>query len=307
MTRLYKALLAEFVDPGGAPFSLVAPLCNPNFDSTQLAMAATVAGDDSILLQFDPLNSPPTSPTSPTSSSSNPRSPGRRRDRDPQSPVAAFFTTVDRSKTLLATVKKKKEQDLIDLGQRQTPFHPTSGRVDLRFGDATFATPLPLSKQIQAENAPGSTPGPVFDPFSPPAAAPTYRSFVTAPQLVIQEEGKAEPSKLIPVETPRAAKPELLVSTAFTPVPANLPNLLNASLSSLYALSTSTASSTKRRRSSIDLDREVHHPDSSFDILRGELEIGTSAEVSFVSSTSAMSVNATNTTVEESPWTMRNT
>jgi hypothetical protein len=257
-------------------------------------MAATADGDNSILLQFDPLNSPSHSPTAH-------KTPGRRRDRDPQSPVAAFFSSVDKSKTLLATVKKRKDQqDLIDLSQ--TPLPP---RVDLRFGDPSSATPLPFGKLNHAENASHSSSGPVFDPFSPPAVAPTYHSF-PVPQLVLQDDNHA--SKLIPTETPaKTPRAELLVSTIFTPVPSNLPYLPNASLSSLYASSTASTSTTKRRRSSIDLDKEfeqVKSPDSSFDILRGELEIGTSAEVSFVSSTSDKGAEAA---VEESPWIMRNT
>lgn len=255
-------------------------------------MAATADGDNSILLQFDPLTVHKT--------------PGRRRDRDrdrdPQSPVAAFFSTVDKSKTLLATVKKRKEQqDLIDLGQTPVP-----ARVDLRFGDPSSVTPLPLGKLSHAHNASHLEPGPIFDPFSPPAAAPTYHSFPPVPQLVLQDDNDA--SKLILTETPaKTSRAELLVSTIFTPVPSNLPYLPNASLSSLYASSTASTSTTKRRRSSIDLDKEFGHaksPDSSFDILRGELDIGTSADVSFVSSTSERSVKGA---VEESPWTMRNT
>jgi hypothetical protein len=246
-------------------------------------MAATADSDNSILLQFDPLTVHKT--------------PARRRDRDPQSPVAAFFSTVDKSKTLLATVKKKKEkekdhQDLIDLGQ--TPVPP---RVDLHFTDPSSVTPLPFGKLNHAHNVSRLTSGPVFDPFSPPAAAPTYQSFQPL-----------DTSKLIPTETPaKTTRADLLVSTIFTPVPSNLPYLPNASLSSLYASSTASTSTTKRRRSSIDLDKEfeqVKSPDSSFDILRGELEIGTSAEVSFVSSTSDKGAEAA---VEESPWIMRNT
>ena len=46
----------------------------------------------------------------------------------------------------------------------------------------------------------------------------------------------------------------------------------------------SSSEGMRPRRSSIDLgELEGRMPDASFDILRGELELGTSADVSFVS------------------------
>ncbi|KAG8810187.1 hypothetical protein FRC17_003059 [Serendipita sp. 399] len=112
------------------------------------------------------------------------------------------------------------------------------------------------------------------------------------------------------MDTPGRA--DLLVSTNFTPVPKHLPYLPGMSLRSLAASSTSSTA-TKRRRSSIDLGKELQQvpatADSSFDILRGEMSISASAEMSFASINSEevarLGGAATPIGVEESPWTMR--
>ncbi|KAG8867936.1 hypothetical protein FRC20_004518, partial [Serendipita sp. 405] len=119
----------------------------------------------------------------------------------------------------------------------------------------------------------------------------------------------AEKERLIPMETP--GRSDLLMSTNFTPIPGNLPYLPGVSLRSLSA-SSASSTATKRRRSSIDLGKElqqVHSSDSSFDILRGDMSIGASAEMSFVSINSEelarLGGAATPIGVEESPWTIR--
>lgn len=220
--------------------------------------------DDSVLHLFDPLASSGTSPV---------LTRARERFADPHSPVAAFFNTLDRSNQLLATAKKRKEHDLIDLAK------------------------TPVQSQARNRDHERNNMAPVFDPFSPPAPAPAFR---TVPHLILDDQFHATPAK---------PNPDLLVSTNVTPVPINLPYLPNASLSSLYTSSTSSSSTSRRRRSSIDLDKQLGQaksPSSSFDILRGELEIGTSAEASFVSTVASESSRTVDSAIEESPWTIRN-
>jgi hypothetical protein len=264
--------------------------------------------DQSVLLMFDPLTSPPKSDISR-------ETPRRRKELDPTSPVAAFFSSVDKSKNLLATVRKQKQADLIDLGQVHSPLGAIHEHVEQATGEATasvMATPLPTFKVTTVDAK-----VPPMDPFSPATYATTSSiQFLPPVHHLNLRRDPTERNNLIFLETP--AKTDLLVSTNFTPVPANLPSLLNASLSSLRHSGTDSVTSTaRRRRSSIDLDQELQakSPDSSFDILRGELEIGNSADVSFISalSTSAAgdSSRATGTVVDddvgESPWTIRTT
>lgn len=220
-------------------------------------------GDQSVLLMFDPLTSPRQRKT-----------PQTRRDLDPTSPVAAFLNSVDKSKNLLETVRKHNHGDLINLDQPQSSLDVIQEHVE----QATLmATPLPTFKlTLDNPNRP------TMDPFSPATyATPT--------------------NTLLVFDTP--AKADLSMSTNFTPVPASLPSLLNASFSSLRTSGTSSVtSSARRRRSSIDLDKEldIKSPDSSFDILRGELEIGNSADASFITADDSL-----RTMDAESPWTIR--
>ena len=237
-------------------------------------------GDQSVLLMFDPLNSPKSGTIRDT--------PRRRREQDPTSPVAAFFSTVDRSKNLLQTVRKHKQGDLINLDQ---------GHEHVAQATGVMATPLPTFRvTMDNENKHN------IDPFSPATyATPSTTQFFPIPQLNLRRESAGHNS-LLQLETP--AKADLSMSTAFTPIPSNLPNLLNASLSSLRNSGTSSVtSSARRRRSSIDLDKELgaKSPDSSFDILRGDLEIGTSADASFITADDSLRV----VDAEESPWTIR--
>jgi hypothetical protein len=257
--------------------------------------------DHSVLLMFDPL-------TSPLKSAITRETPRRRRELDPTSPVAAFLSSVDRSKNLLATVRKQKQADLIDLGQVQSPLRAIHEHVEQQATGETIAsvsaTPLPTFRVTMEEAK-----GPPIDPFSPATYA-TTSSNQFFPPLNLRRD-PAERNTLVFLETP--AKIDLLVSTNFIPVPANLPSLLNASLSSLRQSGTESVTSTgRRRRSSIDLDQELQakSPDSSFDILRGELEIGNSADVSFVSNADdplKLIGNAGGDSVGESPWTIRTT
>ncbi|CCA70950.1 hypothetical protein PIIN_04886 [Serendipita indica DSM 11827] len=244
-------------------------------------MATTTESEDKSVLQlFDPLTSPVKSPV-------RTKTP-RARERDPQSPVAAFFSTVDKSKHFLATREKPKEPNLIDLGVLQSP-PPQREHVEdtssAPISQRTFATPAPLSDLlVDVVNTPrGHGPAALpIDPFSPPtnAGVTHFQSIIQVPQLMLPKEDDKR-NRLIPVDTPM--RPDLYMSTNFTPVPANLPYLPASSLRSL-AVSSASSTGTYRRRSSIDLDKELHEskPDSSFDILRGEMELG-SAEVSFAS------------------------
>jgi hypothetical protein len=267
-------------------------------------MESAETNNHSVLLMFDPL-------TSPLKSAIIRETPRRRRELDPASPVAAFLSSVDKSKNLLATVRKQKQADLIDLGQVQSPLRAIHEHVEQQAtGEATanlLATPLPTFR-VTMEDAKG----PPIDPFSPATYATTssIQFFPPVHQLNLRRD-PAERNTLVFLETP--AKTDLLISTNFTPVPANLPSLLNASLSSLRQSGTESVTSTgRRRRSSIDLDQELQakSPDSSFDILRGELEIGNSADVSFVSAAEdplKIIGNAGGDNVGESPWTIRTT
>jgi hypothetical protein len=282
-----------------------------NSDQTTLGMANTES-DQSLLLLFDPLNAPLQSPRS------RPNNLGRKQ-RDPQSPVSAFFDSIDKSRNLLATVRKRKNSDLIDLGQLNSPLCSVSEIVEAPHGQQqsdSLATPLPLSKANQ-EGLLAPNESSNVDPFSPQtyvAPTSTFQSFAAVPQLRLDKDPSSEPATgnlLLSPERSRVPKSELLVSTLFTPVPADLPYLPDASLSSLRTSGNSTA--TRRRRSSIDLEKElapVKIQDASFDLLRGELEIGTSAELSFVSMNTDDGIKSLGSlTVDpaESPWTIRTT
>jgi len=272
-------------------------------------MANGETGDQSILSMFDPL-------TSPLKSGINPETPRQRRAPDPTSPVAAFFSSVDKSKSLLATVRKQRQADLIDL---RSPLHAIHEHVEQGTNRSTLvnglATPLPMFTVTMGDQHKPTRP--LMDPFSPATFATTPNRFhPPAHQLNLRRDptkgNSAEVNNLVCLETP--AKTDLLISTNFTPVPANLPYLPNASLSSLRHSGTDSVTSTgRRRRSSIDLERELlgKSPDSSFDILRGELEIGNSTDVSFVSTAVEDPLkgagNVTSDDPGESPWTIRTT
>ncbi|PVF99743.1 hypothetical protein CPB86DRAFT_783378 [Serendipita vermifera] len=273
---------------------------------------ANTESDQSVLLLFDPLNGQPHSPRSRQTALG-------RKQRDPQSPVSAFFDSIDKSRNLLATVRKRKNSDLIDLGQMNSPLLSVSEVVEAPHGQQqqtdSLATPLPSSKANGERTLSSNEPTNV-DPFSPQTyvAAPSFQSFASIPQLKLDKEPSTEPAtgnSLISPERSRGLKSELLVSTLFTPVPADLPYLPDASLSSLRTSGNSTA--TRRRRSSIDLEKElapVKIQDASFDLLRGELELGTSAELSFVSlhtDDGMKSLGSLSVDTAESPWTIRTT
>ncbi|KIM22971.1 hypothetical protein M408DRAFT_332642 [Serendipita vermifera MAFF 305830] len=235
-------------------------------------------GDRSVLLMFDPLASPPKLATTR-------ETPRHRRELDPTSPVAAFFNTVDRSKNLLETVRKHKQTDLINLDQAQDTLHAIPEDDVEQATAGVMATPLPTFKLT-------------VDPFSPA----TYAT--ATPQLfsLARARDSGANNSLLTIDTP--AKADLSMSTNFTPIPSGLPNLLNASFSSLrHSGTSSVTSSGRRRRSSVDLDKELHTStsDSSFDILRGELEIGNSADASFITADESLRV----VEAAESPWTIR--
>ncbi|KAG8817018.1 hypothetical protein FRC17_000092, partial [Serendipita sp. 399] len=134
---------------------------------------ATPGADEankSVLQLFDPLTSPLKSPRHKT--------PCSDRQRDPTSPVAAFFSSMDRSKSLLTTIKKNRETNLIDLGTLQSPMLVLREDVE-HLGEPqstanTLFTPNPSSKfPIEGRivtGRRGSNPLPplVLDPFSPP-------------------------------------------------------------------------------------------------------------------------------------------
>ncbi|KAG8823637.1 hypothetical protein FRC19_003435 [Serendipita sp. 401] len=279
-----------------------------------MATPGTEDANKSVLQLFDPLASP---------STTRHKTPCSQRQREPTSPVAEFLSSVDRSRSLLATIKKNREVNLIDLGNLQSPMPTMHQNVEpsraIQTTAPLLATPNPASKismerRLTTEKTGSDAPVvPVFDPFSPPPASNRNNvamfSAASMTPRFFNIANNAEKERLIPMETP--GRSDLLMSTNFTPIPGNLPYLPGVSLRSLSASSTSSTA-TKRRRSSIDLGKElqqVHSSDSSFDILRGDMSIGASAEMSFVSINSEelarLGGAATPIGVEESPWTIR--
>lgn len=224
-----------------------------------------MASDPCLLKLFDPLKSPVT--------------PQYRRRIEHESPMTALFAP----KHTVVPARRNKEVDLIDLGNNMSCITESDedpaaadeiglphvgSLVDVPSIEETYPydnEPLRLALSIPLP------PSPSFDPFSPPSLK-SSNSLNTFAQL----------SSPIPAAGAQISS-QFAMSTNFAPIPSGLPYLLHASLSELRASSTSDA--IRPRRSSIDLgELDGHLPDASFDILRGELELGNSADVSFVSS-----------------------
>ena len=244
--------------------------------------------DNSVLLQFDPLDS-----RTKTQVTDNPDSPGGQ----------AFDGLFGGPKpTGLKPSKSKRHSiNLIDLGA--SPFaeagesseetdeelvgNKASQLVDApRFNDGgsdtedeiqgacKLTSKLHVPALIQVRD-----PLPA-DPFSPPCLVKPEAPFPGANSLYSSQNTLRYSQSSAPRTPPR----DFTLSTNFTPVPENMPYLPTSSLSSLNGLKMSEFAPA-RRRSSLDLETQLERRlhDASFDILNGELNLSTVGDVSFTS------------------------